>query len=337
MKVTVVIPAYNYAHYLAEAIDTALTQDYAGGIEILVVDDGSTDDTPAVLAAYGDRIRAIRRENGGLNAATSTGIDAATGELITFLDADDTWPRDRVRVLAEALAANPQAALAGGDMEIVDGEGRLLAPSFRAAHGIVPHSGRVFGRLLRNNFISAGSLMLRAGLRGLYCPIREDAPYQDWWMAVQVSRVAEVVAIPHVVNRYRQHGANMNLGSDARGAARLAASELRFRRWTLQTAGDLATPLELLLAVEALDDFAARGAAVRRRSLRDALGIKPEDRGLAVQALDRASAALDAGDPPAAFAEIVAAVGHDPLYDQPRELLGMLAPHVVELPQAVPA
>ncbi|HEX8101726.1 MAG TPA: glycosyltransferase [Solirubrobacteraceae bacterium] len=330
MNVSVVIPAYNYAHYLPEAIDTALAQDHDGALEVIVVDDGSTDDTPAVLAGYGDRIHAIRRPNGGLNAATSTGIDAATGELITFLDADDTWPRDRVRKLAAALAAHPEAALAWGDMEVVDDTGATLAPSFRAACGIVPYGGRVFGRLLRNNFISAGSLMIRAGLRGLYCPIREDAPYQDWWMALQVSRVAEVVAIGDVVNRYRHHGANMNLGSDARGAARLAASELRFRRWTLQTAGDLATPLELLLAVEALDDFTERGASVLRRSRRDALGIAAEDRALAVQALERASAALDDGEPEAAFAAIVAAIGHDPLYDQPRELLGLLAGHVVE-------
>ena len=332
MRVSVVIPAYNYGHYLPEAIGSALAQDYpADLLEVIVVDDGSTDDTPAVIARYGDRVRGIRRENGGLNAATSTGIEAATGDYITFLDADDTWPCDRVAKLAGALDDNPQAAIAWGDMEVVDDAGRTLAPSFRAACGIVPQSGRVFGSLLRNNFISAGSLMIRAQLRGLYCPIREEAPYQDWWMAVQVSRVAEVVAIDDVVNRYRHHGANMNLGSDARGADRLAASELRFRRWTLQTAGDLATPEELVVAVDTLDSFAARAASVNGTSLREALAIADGDRELAVEAMGRASSALDDGELTVAFSELVAAIGHDPLYPEPRELLGLLAPHVIEM------
>ncbi|HEX3110532.1 MAG TPA: glycosyltransferase family A protein, partial [Thermoanaerobaculia bacterium] len=89
-SVSVVIPSYNYARYLGEAIDSALGQTLPP-LEVIVVDDGSTDDTPAVLAAYGDRIRVLRQKNAGVAVARNSGIAAARGECVAFLDADDVW------------------------------------------------------------------------------------------------------------------------------------------------------------------------------------------------------------------------------------------------------
>src|ERR1700760_1565331 len=97
-KVTCLILAYNYGQFLTECVESALGQEYpADKLEVIVVDDGSTDDTPEVLAAFGDRIRVIRQENAGVNAAMTTGMRAATGELIALLDADDAWNRDKLR------------------------------------------------------------------------------------------------------------------------------------------------------------------------------------------------------------------------------------------------
>lgn len=328
--VSCILPAYNYGRYLGKAIDSVLAQAYpADRLEVVVVDDGSTDDTPDVIAAYGDAVHGIRRPNGGLIAATQTGIEAATGELLTFLDADDTWPRDRVHLLARALEARPAAGLAWGDMTIVDGNEAVVAPSFRRAAGLAPLGGRLFGRLLLNNFISAGSMMVRATLREHYCPIRPDAPYQDWWIALQVSRVAEIVAIPESVNRYRQHGGNMNLGSDEAGRDRLAASELPFRRWLLQTSDGLSRPADQAVALKTLDSFVARVAARTGRSAQAVLALGEADRAAAIAEMEAASAELDAGRLEPAFSRLVAACGHDPLYEEPRQLLGLLAPHVL--------
>ena len=86
--ISVIIPCYNSGTHLAQAIDSVLAQTCPAS-EIIVVDDGSTDDSPAIMARYGDRIRVVRQANAGLPAARNAGIQAATGEWLAFLDADD--------------------------------------------------------------------------------------------------------------------------------------------------------------------------------------------------------------------------------------------------------
>lgn len=89
-KVTAIIPTYNYGRFVCDAVDSALAQSWPD-MEVLVVDDGSTDDTPERLKKYEGRIRVIRQENRGLSAARNTGIREATGEYVAFLDSDDEW------------------------------------------------------------------------------------------------------------------------------------------------------------------------------------------------------------------------------------------------------
>ena len=88
--VSVIIPTYNRAAYIVEALESVFAQTY-GDCEIIVVDDGSTDDTKAVLQSHMARIRYIYQENAGVSVARNTGISAATGEWIAFLDSDDQW------------------------------------------------------------------------------------------------------------------------------------------------------------------------------------------------------------------------------------------------------
>ena len=88
--VSVVIPAYNYAHFLPDAIESVRNQTYPN-VELIVVDDGSTDDTAEVVRRYGDRVRYVYQENAGLSAARNTGIRSASHPFVAFLDADDVW------------------------------------------------------------------------------------------------------------------------------------------------------------------------------------------------------------------------------------------------------
>lgn len=104
MRLSAVIPAFNAGRFLGDAIRSILAQDFA--IEIVVVDDGSTDDTAAVGAAFGDRIRLIRHSvNAGLPSALNSGIAAASGDAIGFLDADDVWLPGKLAQEVSLLAA----------------------------------------------------------------------------------------------------------------------------------------------------------------------------------------------------------------------------------------
>ncbi len=89
-SVSVVVTTYNQARYIAETIESVLAQTHAPR-EIIVVDDGSTDETPSITARFGDRITCIRQKNQGIAGSRNAGIRRASGELIAFLDGDDLW------------------------------------------------------------------------------------------------------------------------------------------------------------------------------------------------------------------------------------------------------
>ena len=111
--VTVVIPCYNQAHFLTEAIESVLSQSYPN-FEVVVVDDGSTDDTSEVAGRYPQKVRLIRQENRGLSGARNTGIGHARGEYVVFLDADDRLLPEALEVGIEQLEAHPECAFVSG-------------------------------------------------------------------------------------------------------------------------------------------------------------------------------------------------------------------------------
>ncbi len=130
MRVSVIIPVYNGAATLAAAIDSALAQEVAGGFEVIVVNDGSTDATAAVIDHYRGHIKAVDRENGGLSAARNSGAAQAAGDYLAFLDADDLWRPERLSAAVAALERNPAAVLVYCDAVQVDEAGREMAPTF---------------------------------------------------------------------------------------------------------------------------------------------------------------------------------------------------------------
>lgn len=125
---SVIIPAYNAAATLTRALDSVLAQTYAAH-EIIVVDDGSTDATAAVAAGYGDKIRYLRQDNAGVSAARNHGAQAASGDWLAFLDADDWYYPDRLKWHAEWIARDPALDFLTGDYEYRDVSGKLLSRS----------------------------------------------------------------------------------------------------------------------------------------------------------------------------------------------------------------
>jgi glycosyltransferase involved in cell wall biosynthesis len=122
--VSVVIPCHNYGRFLAAAIESALGQSYAE-IEVIVVDDGSTDGTPAVAARY-PAVRYVRQPNRGVGEASNRGLKEATGEFVLFLDADDALEADAIDGLLRCLEERPDCAFAYGHQQWVDMRGTVI-------------------------------------------------------------------------------------------------------------------------------------------------------------------------------------------------------------------
>lgn len=105
--VSCIVPTYNGERFLAEALDSILAQTY-GPIEIVLVDDGSTDNTRAIVDSYGERVQYIYKEHTGIPATCNLGLRAAQGEFISFLDADDLWVPEKTEIQMNLLAAKPE-------------------------------------------------------------------------------------------------------------------------------------------------------------------------------------------------------------------------------------
>ena len=161
MRVSAVIPCYNYGKYLARAIDSILAQTHPVS-EIIVVDDGSSDNTREVATSFADRVRYIFQENHGRASARNTGIRAATGDWIALLDADDRWLPDKIELQFQALASRPDAVLVYTSVwcEDPDGSGfvfpatdpRRLWPALRYANCI---TGSASAALIRRDVLIA--------------------------------------------------------------------------------------------------------------------------------------------------------------------------------------
>ena len=120
LKVSAVIPCYNYGRFLGEAIESVLSQTFSAH-EIIVVDDGSTDGTPEVARRYGEKIRYHRTENRGVSAARNAGIALAEGDLIAFLDADDRWLPNKLECQVPVFDGTPGVGLVHARSRVFDG------------------------------------------------------------------------------------------------------------------------------------------------------------------------------------------------------------------------
>jgi glycosyltransferase involved in cell wall biosynthesis len=178
VKVSCVTPTWNRANYLPECIESVLAQDFPG-LEHVIVDDGSTDGTPAVLADYAARhpgkVRPFRQANAGQSAAWNRAVAEARGEYVAFLDSDDAWVPGKLARQIPMLDADPGAGLLYAAVEYIDEEGK---PSpVRGSRRGTPQ-GWILPRLLETNVMNTGTVVVRAAL------LRKAGPFEPRWVSV---------------------------------------------------------------------------------------------------------------------------------------------------------
>lgn len=210
--VSVVIASYNYGKYLSFALESALGQSY-GNIEVIVVDDGSTDDTPQVVEAYlsDSRLRYIRQANAGQPKTKNRGIAESRGEFIAFLDADDIWLSDKLE-RQMPLFADPQVGMVYCRRTWMDEQGGTLPGNERTLR-----RGFVLDNIFIDNFVCFSSSVVRRRLLIEHGVFDETLPMgidYDLWIRLAIRCKFDYVDAPLV--RYRTGHANLSKNVERR-------------------------------------------------------------------------------------------------------------------------
>lgn len=215
--ISVVIPTYNYGHYVTDAVTSALAQTYRP-TEIIVVDDGSTDTTRQRLAPFRDMIRYIHQTNQGLSAARNTGICAAQGEWIALLDSDDTWHPRKLEAQQAYLARHPEVALLGTDLVADTAAGWPDLPEAEPAALPVTLEELVYSV----RFAPSSALLRKRCFDevGLFDTELRSAEDRDMWIRIVCRFPVAKLLLP--LCWYRIHATNMS-----RVAARMEENERR--------------------------------------------------------------------------------------------------------------
>lgn len=238
-RVTVIIPTFNRARYLAQAIDSVLAQTLTD-LDVVIVDDASTDDTVAVMTRYANdtRVRYFRNErNFGIARTRNRGIRQSTSPYIAFLDSDDIWlDRDKLERQLDAIARIPGCALIGSDATVIDSAGRATG-AIRNVCGNRSIRATIF---VKNQFVLSSVLLPRSVLDevGLFDetfpPVMID--YELW---LRIMRTHPVANLRQRTTGYRMHDSNISINSHRDTLAGLRIVHTEFGksfplRWVLQ-------------------------------------------------------------------------------------------------------
>lgn len=168
--VSVIIPTYNRANLVVRAIDSVLSQTYKN-IEIIVVDDGSKDNTKEVLAFYKDKIRYFYKENGGEASARNCGIERVKGDYIALLDSDDLWYPEKVEKQIQKLLSAPDFAISITDIDFVYESGKIVTRNLRKK---IPHDGYILPYILKYPGFGCSSVLAKKEVFEKVGPFREE-------------------------------------------------------------------------------------------------------------------------------------------------------------------
>jgi glycosyltransferase involved in cell wall biosynthesis len=211
--ITVLIDTYNHERFIEEAIVSVLEQDFpASSMEILVVDDGSTDRTPEIVRKFEPRARYLHKENGGQASAFNFGIPQARGEILAFLDGDDWWAKNKLRIVMEVFEKNAHAGTVGhGIIEVdsVANRSTALAPGTIGYFDLSSNQG---AQTFRNfmAFLGTSRVAIRRNILAKVLPIPEALVIEaDEFMSTMAVAHGGAVLLADLLTFYRLHGNNL--------------------------------------------------------------------------------------------------------------------------------
>jgi glycosyltransferase involved in cell wall biosynthesis len=209
--VTVLIDTYNHERFIEEAIVSVLGQDFpASEMEILVVDDGSTDRTPEIVRKFEPRVRLLQKTNGGQASAFNAGIPEARGEIVSFLDGDDWWARNKLSRVMETITADPELGIVGNGIVMVQLDGSMQSEVLREHFQFQANTvegARLFR--LRKSFLGTSRLTVRRDLLRRIGAVPEILRVEaDEYLFTLAAVLMRAEILPDAVTYYRFHDSN---------------------------------------------------------------------------------------------------------------------------------
>jgi len=196
--VSVILPTFNRAWSIEQAVDSVLSQDYPE-LELIVVDDGSTDNTIEVLEQYKADIILLRQANAGVSAARNTGIKKSKGELIALLDSDDMWDKRKISCQVKFFAENPDAMICQTE-EIWIRNGRRVNPKIKHKKP----SGMIFEPCLNMCLVSPSAVMIKKKLfdmKGFFDETMTVCEDYDMWLRISADTPVFLIDKPYTIKR----------------------------------------------------------------------------------------------------------------------------------------
>ena len=204
--VSVIIPNYNYAQYLPQTLDSVLAQTYPH-VEIIVVDDGSTDGSEAVLREYSDRVSSFQQQREGVSVARNLGVQKSSGQLIAFLDADDLWLPTKLERQVQKFMEDPDLGLVHCGWAAIDKHGKVSNPRLEGLEGWVAKELLMFRQAIHS---SSGAVVTREVVEEIGGFDPRLSTSADWDFSYRVAIRRRVAFVPEVLFHYRLHGTNMS-------------------------------------------------------------------------------------------------------------------------------
>jgi glycosyltransferase involved in cell wall biosynthesis len=203
--ISIVIPSYNQAKYIAYNLDSILAQTYSN-FEVIFIDDGSKDNTVEILKSYTEkdfRIKYFYQNNSERAVARSHGISKASGKYICLVDSDDTWLPHKLETQLAVMENDPEIILCYAPVNRIDPENKPLKNAPRQQEG---YSGLIYEHLLMRNFIPSVTPMIRASvLKNIGEQVTDFIPYEDWDFWLRLSRCGKFHHIKEALGNYRLH------------------------------------------------------------------------------------------------------------------------------------
>ncbi len=231
--VSVIIPTYNYGSFIGEAIESVLAQTFPVS-EIVVVDDGSSDNTEEVVGKFGNKVKYIKQKNGGVGLARNTGVKHSTGEFIAFLDADDIWLPQKLERQLRVLENDEEIGLVTTGMREFDASGKTIS---KHQNG---QSGWCAEKILLSEAVTVGpgtTIFMKRSVFdevGGFDETKNMHPAEDWEFTYQVARKFKLAFLPDLLAEYRNHGSNSHLKIPNFERAMLLAYEKVFRNSSVE-------------------------------------------------------------------------------------------------------